>query len=253
MTTMQKFKAYFGMVPPSDYEDDYLEDEGTGAMRRVRGRGGDPRSNGYDDDYYGQTSYRDGAYADPYASDTYGADPYGPDSYGGRFGAEDDLRRERVRSSSRYEEDEREFAAVGNGGYVYTGAPRPEPRGARLEPLQRSAGATLRAVGAAAVGQDEPGVFGDGQKITTLRPSSYSEARTIGERFRNGNPVIMDLVDMSNADAKRLVDFAAGLAFALRGSFDKVATKVFLLAPADIDVSPEDRRRIAETGFYSHS
>ena len=90
-------------------------------------------------------------------------------------------------------------------------------------------------------------------KITTLRPSDYSEARTIGERFRDGNPVIMDLVDMSNDDAKRLVDFAAGLAFALRGSFDKVATKVFLLSPADVDVSPEDRRKIAETGFYNHS
>ena len=98
-------------------------------------------------------------------------------------------------------------------------------------------------------------VFADSplQKITTLRPSDYSEARTIGERFRDGNPVIMDLVDMSNDDAKRLVDFAAGLAFALRGSFDKVATKVFLLSPADVDVSPEDRRKIAETGFYNHS
>ena len=88
-------------------------------------------------------------------------------------------------------------------------------------------------------------------KITTLRPRDYGEARTIGERFRDGTPVIMDLVDMSNADAKRLVDFAAGLAFALRGSFDKVATKVFLLSPADIDVSAEERRRIAETGFYN--
>ena len=55
-----------------------------------------------------------------------------------------------------------------------------------------------------------------------------------------------------DADAKRLVDFAAGLAFALRGSFDKVATKVFLLAPADVDVSAEERRRIAEAGFYSY-
>ena len=77
-------------------------------------------------------------------------------------------------------------------------------------------------------------------KITTLRPKDYSEARTIGERFRDGTPVIMDLVTMDNADAKRLVDFAAGLAFALRGSFDKVATKVFLLSPADVDVT---RRR----------
>ena len=68
-------------------------------------------------------------------------------------------------------------------------------------------------------------------------PKDYSEARTIGERFRDGTPVIMDLVTMDNADAKRLVDFAAGLAFALRGSFDKVATKVFLLSPADVDVT----------------
>jgi cell division inhibitor SepF len=89
-------------------------------------------------------------------------------------------------------------------------------------------------------------------KITTLRPKDYSEARTIGERFRDGTPVIMDLVSMDNADAKRLVDFAAGLAFALHGSFDKVATKVFLLSPADVDVTPDDRRRIAETGFYAY-
>lgn len=251
MTTMQKFKAYFGMVPPSEYEDDYLDD-GTGAVRRVRGRGD------YDDRYR-QDSYRDGGgYGDSYGDEPYGAEGFGGNQHhAGRYGDEGDLRRERVRASSRYDEDERDYAAVGNGGYVYTGATRGEPRGAaRLEPLQRSAGATLRAVGAsAAAGHDADldGVGGDGQKITTLRPSSYSEARTIGERFRNGNPVIMDLVDMSNADAKRLVDFAAGLAFALRGSFDKVATKVFLLAPADIDVSPEDRRRIAETGFYSHS
>lgn len=98
-------------------------------------------------------------------------------------------------------------------------------------------------------------MFEDGHplsKITTLRPKDYSEARTIGERFRDGSPVIMDLVSMDNADAKRLVDFAAGLAFALRGSFDKVATKVFLLSPADVDVSPEERRRIAETGFYAY-
>lgn len=86
-------------------------------------------------------------------------------------------------------------------------------------------------------------------KIVTLRPADYSEARIIGEQFRDGAPVIMDLVEMSNADAKRLVDFAAGLAFALRGSFDKVATKVFILSPAGVDVSAEERRRIVETGF----
>ena len=89
-------------------------------------------------------------------------------------------------------------------------------------------------------------------RITTLHPRTYNEARVIGEHFRDGVPVIMNLTEMDDADAKRLVDFAAGLAFALRGSFDKVATKVFLLSPADVDVTPEERRRIAETGFYAY-
>jgi len=59
----------------------------------------------------------------------------------------------------------------------------------------------------------------------------------------------MNLTEMDDADAKRLVDFAAGLAFALRGSIDKVTNKVFLLSPPNIDVTAEDRRRLAEGGF----
>lgn len=87
-------------------------------------------------------------------------------------------------------------------------------------------------------------------RIVTLHPTGYSEARDIGEAFRDGNPVIMNLTEMDNADAKRLVDFAAGLAFALRGAMDKVTNKVFLLSPPDIDVTAEDRRRIAEDGMF---
>jgi cell division inhibitor SepF len=88
-------------------------------------------------------------------------------------------------------------------------------------------------------------------RITTLHPRSYNEARTIGEHYRDGTPVIMNLTDMADADAKRLVDFAAGLAFALRGSIDKVTNKVFLLSPPNIDVTAEDRRRLAEGGFLN--
>ncbi|HEX6401949.1 MAG TPA: cell division protein SepF, partial [Pseudonocardiaceae bacterium] len=88
-------------------------------------------------------------------------------------------------------------------------------------------------------------------RIVTLHPHSYNEARPIGERFREGNPVIMNLTAMEDRDAKRLVDFAAGLAFALRGSIDKVTSKVFLLSPPDIDVSAEDRRRIAEGRLFN--
>jgi cell division inhibitor SepF len=88
-------------------------------------------------------------------------------------------------------------------------------------------------------------------RIVTLHPHSYNEARPIGERFREGNPVIMNLTAMEDRDAKRLVDFAAGLAFALRGSIDKVTSKVFLLSPPNVDVSAEDRRRIAEGRLFN--
>jgi cell division inhibitor SepF len=83
-------------------------------------------------------------------------------------------------------------------------------------------------------------------RITTLQPASYKEARTIGEHYREGQPVIMNLTELDAADAKRLVDFAAGLAFALRGSIDKVTNRVFLLTPADVEVSADDARRIAQ-------
>jgi len=98
----------------------------------------------------------------------------------------------------------------------------------------------------------EPAPISDGHpmsRITTLHPRNYNEARTIGEQYRDGIPVIMNLTAMEDADAKRLVDFAAGLAFALRGSIDKVTTKVFLISPANVDVTAEDKRRIAEGSF----
>jgi cell division inhibitor SepF len=90
-------------------------------------------------------------------------------------------------------------------------------------------------------------------RITTLHPRTYNEARTIGEHFREGTPVIMNLTEMVDSDARRLVDFAAGLIFGLRGSIDKVTNKVFLLSPANIEVTAEDKARIAERGFFNQS
>ena len=63
-------------------------------------------------------------------------------------------------------------------------------------------------------------------RITTLHPRTYNEARTIGENFRDGTPVIMNLSEMDDSDAKRLVDFAAGLVFATRGSIERITSKV---------------------------
>src|SRR5579863_7377624 len=81
-------------------------------------------------------------------------------------------------------------------------------------------------------------------RITTLHPRTYNEARTIGEHFREGTPVIMNLTEMVDSDAKRLVDFAAGLIFGLRGSIERVTNKVFLLSPANVEVTAEDKARM---------
>ncbi|GAA2070021.1 cell division protein SepF [Williamsia deligens] len=247
MTTMQKFKAYFGMVPPGEYEDDYL-DEGPARHDRYDERYAHderPRARGYDVE--GARGGYDAAYADEleyeydrvpdyaYAGPVRGAAP-------GRASTLDHVAMERSgleRSS---------MERLGRSG-------RLEPLGSRGVVRGGAAGGRMTTRGALAIDSMDR-VFEEGSplaKITTLRPRDYSEARTIGERFRDGNPVIMDLVEMSNEDAKRLVDFAAGLAFALRGAFDKVATKVFLLSPADVDVSAEDRRKLVETGFYNQS
>ena len=76
-------------------------------------------------------------------------------------------------------------------------------------------------------------------RITTIHPRTYNEAKAIGESFRDGVPVIMNLSDMDDADAKRLVDFAAGLVFGLHGSIERVTAKVFLLSPAHVEVAAE--------------
>jgi cell division inhibitor SepF len=119
---------------------------------------------------------------------------------------------------------------------------------------------SLSASGAAALALDEPvrrperevAAVPDAPalpEIVTLQPTSYNEARIIGERYRDGIPVIMNLTEMDDVAAKRLVDFAAGLAFALRGSIEKVTNRVFLLSPPNVEVSAADRRKFAEKSF----
>ncbi len=78
--------------------------------------------------------------------------------------------------------------------------------------------------------------------ITTLHPRSYTDARRIGEEFRAGSPVIMNLSELDDADAKRLVDFAAGLIFGLKGSIERIANKVFMLTPANVQLSADAAR-----------
>lgn len=93
----------------------------------------------------------------------------------------------------------------------------------------------------------------DLSRIVSVRPRSFNEARVIGENFRDGIPVIMNLSDMEEGDDRRLVDFAAGLIFGLRGNIERVSSKVFLLCPQNLVVGPEDKQRIASGGFFNQS
>jgi len=90
-------------------------------------------------------------------------------------------------------------------------------------------------------------------RISTIHPRTYNEAKTIGEAFRAGTPVIMNLGEMDDSDAKRLVDFAAGLVFGLHGSIERVTSKVFLLSPATVEVTPAEKVRAPERGLFNQS
>jgi cell division inhibitor SepF len=132
---------------------------------------------------------------------------------------------------------------------VHPPAPR-EPRiapVASITPERRTQEKNAPVIMPKVVSEREP------YRITTLHPRTYNEARTIGEHFRESTPVIMNLTEMDDTDAKRLVDFAAGLVFGLHGSIERVTQKVFLLSPANVDVTAEDKARIAEGGFFNQS
>ncbi|MDO4258739.1 MAG: cell division protein SepF [Actinomycetaceae bacterium] len=77
----------------------------------------------------------------------------------------------------------------------------------------------------------------DLSRIVTVHPTSYNDALAIGEAFRKGVPVIMNLTEMPEADARRVVDFAAGLTFGLHGVIERVTNRVFLLSPSSVEVS----------------
>jgi cell division inhibitor SepF len=131
---------------------------------------------------------------------------------------------------------------------------RPEPATRTLSPVRDTPSTTTRTPSARsaaprAVVAEEP----DSYRITTLHPRNYNDARTVGEYFRDGTPVIMNLTDMGDSDAKRLVDFAAGLVYGLHGTIERVTAKVFLLSPVNVTVTAEEKARLAEGGFFNQS
>ncbi|MCW3157148.1 cell division protein SepF [Micropruina sonneratiae] len=125
------------------------------------------------------------------------------------------------------------------------------PRATPATPVPATAAATVTELESRRPASPAPRTA-DISRIITVHPRTYNEARTIGENFRDGVPVIMNLSDMEDVDAKRLVDFAAGLIFGLHGSIERITSKVFLLSPHNVNVTAEDKERIAG-GFYNQS
>ena len=90
-----------------------------------------------------------------------------------------------------------------------------------------------------------------GAKVHVIAPSRFADAQEIGDRFKNGQPVIVNLQANDRELSRRMIDFCSGVTYALSGSMDKVADQVFLLTPSNVEVSAEEKRRLQERGYRS--
>ncbi|MCW2752948.1 MAG: sepF [Marmoricola sp.] len=145
------------------------------------------------------------------------------------------------------EDADGDYAELDNA-YDDTSRRQPEPARAPVANISER-----RRPAAAPAPQPAPRASAPLSRITTLHPRTYNEARVIGENFRDGIPVIMNLSEMSDVDAKRLVDFAAGLVFSVRGTIERVTSKVFLLSPPNVEVAAEEKELMIEGGFFNQS
>ena len=126
-------------------------------------------------------------------------------------------------------------------------------RAAVARPSRERTGVTI--LGSHQSAASQPALIDDAPSsynIMTLQPRSYSEARKVGEYFREGNPVIINLDDMEESERKRLVDFASGRVFGLNGRIERISLKVFLLSPANVNVSNEEKTA-AQATFFNQS
>jgi cell division inhibitor SepF len=90
-----------------------------------------------------------------------------------------------------------------------------------------------------------------GAKVHVVAPSRFADAQEVGDRFKNGQPVIVNLQTNDRELSRRMIDFCSGVTYALSGSMDKVADQVFLLTPSNVEVSAEEKRRLHERGYRS--
>jgi cell division inhibitor SepF len=88
-------------------------------------------------------------------------------------------------------------------------------------------------------------------KVHLVMPKSFNDAQVVADKYKNDIPVILNLQTSETDLAKRLIDFASGLTYALDGGMQRIADKVFLLTPRNVEVSAEERQRIVERGFFN--
>ena len=129
---------------------------------------------------------------------------------------------------------------------------RPVPESRAVRTFRADSGPERRP-SSAPLADRRPAAAVDFSRIEMVHPRSYNDARRIGEDYRDAVPVIMNLSELEDADAKRIIDFAAGLVFGLHGSIERVTNKVFLLSPANVDVGAQARAQLAEDGFFNQS
>jgi cell division inhibitor SepF len=90
-------------------------------------------------------------------------------------------------------------------------------------------------------------------RVHLVLPRSFNDAQQVADRFKAGVPVILNLQSADSELSKRLIDFASGLTYALDGGMQRIADKVFLLTPSDVELSAEDRARMLERGFFNQA
>jgi cell division inhibitor SepF len=87
-------------------------------------------------------------------------------------------------------------------------------------------------------------------KVHVVVPSRFADAQEIGDHFKDGVPVVVDLQSGDRELSRRMIDFCSGVTYALSGTMDKVADGVFLLTPANVEVPAEEKRKLQERGLY---
>jgi cell division inhibitor SepF len=88
-------------------------------------------------------------------------------------------------------------------------------------------------------------------RVSVIEPSSFNDAQSLADRFKRQQPVILNLQNVDGDLSRRMVDFCSGLTYALDGHIQTVASRVFLLTPRNVEVSAEERKRIAERAFFN--